>query len=366
MRKAIAARDKAYDNRFLFAVTTTGVFCRPSCAARAARPEHVRFFRDAASAEAAGFRACKRCRPTEAAPGLTTLVKVAQYIEEHADDRLTLSGLATRAGLSPSYLQRKFKEAFGVSPKAYQDAFRMSRFREALKEGNDVTDAIFTVGFGSISRVYGERSRNLGMTPKAYRARGEGERIAYACRESKLGPVIMAATSRGVCFVQFGQDDQDLLDQLRAEFPMAQLITSAAQDSSDLDAWIEELDAHLSLGAPRPELPLDMYGTAFQMKVWQFLLSVNEGDVISYSELAARIDKPKAARAVASACAANPIGVLVPCHRVLYANGDLGGYRGGVERKRALLEAEQQARHSNLRPGEHDSAAAADRHDREE
>ena len=343
MRAALAARDKTYDGRFLFAVTTTGVFCRPSCAARPARPENLRFFPDADSALSSGFRPCKRCRPMDTAPGLSGLVKVAEYIEGHADERLTLGELSKQAGLSPSYFQRIFKATFGVSPKAYQDAIRMKRFKEALKEGDDVTGAIFSAGFGSMSRVYGDEVRNLGMTQKAYRARGAGENIAYAYRNTALGPIIMAATAQGVCFVQFGKDLGNLLERLRAEFPMARLIASAAQDAPDLDAWIEALDAHISQGAPRPDLPLDMYGTAFQMKVWRFLLSVREGDAISYSDLAARIEKPRAVRAVTSACAANRIGVLVPCHRVLRGNGELGGYRGGVERKRALLDMERRS-----------------------
>ena len=341
MRTALAVRDKAYDGRFLFAVTTTGVFCRPSCAARRARPENLRFFPDANLAVASGFRPCRRCRPMDTAPGLGALVKVAQYIEAHADERLTLGGLSKQAGLSPSHLQRAFKATFGVSPKVYQDAIRMKGLRLALKDGDDVTGAIFSAGFGSISRVYGEDMRSLGMTPTAYRSRGAGENIAYAFRDTALGPIIMAATVRGVCFVQFGRDLENLLEQLRAEFPKARLIASTAQDAPELDAWIEALDAHINQGAPRPDLPLDMYGTAFQMKVWRFLLSVREGDVISYGDLAARIEKPKAARAVASACAANRIGVLVPCHRVLRANGELGGYRGGVERKRSLLGMER-------------------------
>lgn len=341
MRAALAERDKSYDDRFIFGVTTTGVFCRPSCASRPARPENLRFFPDADSAAASGFRPCKRCRPTDNAPESSTLVKVAQHIEAHADERLTLDELSKQAGLSPSYFQRVFKATFGVSPKAYQDAIRMKNLRDALKEGDDVTGAIFSAGFGSISRVYGEETRNLGMTPKAYRARGAGENIAYASRDTALGPIIMAATARGVCFVQFGKDQENLFEQLRAEFPMATITASAAQDTPELDAWIEALDAHINQRAPRPNLPLDMYGTAFQIKVWRFLLSVGEGDVISYSELAARIEKPKAVRAVASACAANRIVVLIPCHRVLRGNGELGGYRGGVERKRALLNMEQ-------------------------
>ena len=341
MRAAIAARDKTCDGRFFFGVITTGVFCRPSCAARAARPENLRFFPDAESAWTAGFRACKRCRPAEIAPGLLKLVQIARYIESHADERLSLAALAKQAGLSPSRFQRVFKAAFGVSPKAYQDAVRIKRLKSALKEGDEVTGAIFSAGFGSVSRVYGEPARTIGMTPKAYRSGGAGETIAYICRDTALGPMIMAATERGVCCVQFGGNAVTLVEQLRAEFPKAKLIASAAQHAPELDAWIQALDAHISHGAPRPDLPLDLRGTAFQVMVWRFLLSVREGDAISYGELAARIEKPKAVRAVASACAANRIGVLVPCHRVLRGDGSLGGYRWGLERKRALLDAER-------------------------
>jgi AraC family transcriptional regulator of adaptative response/methylated-DNA-[protein]-cysteine methyltransferase len=272
------------------------------------------------------------------------LVEVARHIEEYADERLTLFNLAEIAGLSPSRLQRIFKKAFGVSPKAYQDAVRMRHFKQSLKEGDSVTDAIFSSGFGSISRVYGEATRNIGMTPKAYRAGGAGEVITYACRNTALGLMAMAATDKGVCFVQFGDNEVSLVTNLKGEFPSAELSISPAQDAPELDAWMEALDQHISKGAPRPDLPLDMRGTAFQMKVWQFLLSIREGDVLSYSEVAQQIDKPKAVRAVASACAKNRIGVLIPCHRVLRGDGSLGGYRWGLERKRALLGAERERR----------------------
>ena len=341
MRAAIAERDRKYDGRFVYAVVTTGVFCRPSCAARPARPENVRFFADTDSALAAGFRPCRRCRPTATEPRLTRLVDIARYIEAHAEERLTLGGLAKRADLSPSRFQRVFKDAFGVSPKAYQDAVRVKRFKAALKEGDDITGAIFSAGFGSVSRVYGRSVHHIGMKPRAYRSGGAGETIAYAYRSTALGNVLMAATERGVCFVQFGKDLETLFEQLRGEFPNAEIIASGAQEAPELDAWVGALDAHLGQGAPRPELPLDLRGTAFQMKVWRFLLSVREGVVITYGELATQIDQPGAARAVASACATNRIAVLVPCHRVLRANGSLGGYRWGLKRKRALLDAER-------------------------
>lgn len=272
------------------------------------------------------------------------LVRVAQHIEMHADEALTLSSLAKVAALSPSRLQKQFKAAFGVSPKAYQDAVRMRRFKQSLKDGRKVTDAIFASGFGSVSRVYGEANRSIGMPPRTYRAGGAGEVIVYAGRTTALGLMMMAATDRGVCFVEFGDDEASLVGRLRSEFPKAELTASPARNAPELDAWMEALDQHISAGAPRPDLPLDMRGTAFQVKVWQFLLSIREGDVLSYSEVAAKIDKPRAVRAVASACGKNRIGVLIPCHRVLRGDGGLGGYRWGLERKRALLEAERRNR----------------------
>ncbi len=340
MRNAIAARDESRDGQFVYGVITTGIFCRPSCSARPARPENLRFFSSVESAMLSGFRPCKRCRPADDLSRVERLVEVARHIEQHADERLTLAHLADMAGLSPSRLQRIFREAFGVSPKAYQDAVRMRHFKHSLRESDSVTEAIFSSGFGSISRVYGEANRKIGMPPRVYRAGGAGEDIAYACRTTALGLIAMAATDSGVCFVQFGDDKASLITQLKAEFPNAELRASPAQNAPELDAWMEALDRHISQGAPRPDLPLDMRGTVFQMKVWQFLLSIREGDVLSYGEVAAHIDNPKAVRAVASACAKNRIGVLIPCHRVLKGDGGLGGYRWGLARKQALLDAE--------------------------
>jgi AraC family transcriptional regulator of adaptative response/methylated-DNA-[protein]-cysteine methyltransferase len=275
---------------------------------------------------------------TKATPDLVAL---ADYIRAHADESLPLATLAARVGLSPSRLQRRFVEAFGVSPRAYQDAERRTRYKAALRAGRRVTDAIVDAGYGSTSRVYGEATRQLGMTPRAYRAGGAGEIIYYAMRRTALGPLLMAATARGVCFAQFGDDQAALFAQLAAEFPAARLQPSDAAEAPALDAWIAALDAHLTDHAPRPELPLDLRGTAFQVRVWQFLLGVPNGSAISYSELAAGIGSPRAVRAAASACAANRIAVLVPCHRVLRGDGGLGGYRWGLERKRALLDAER-------------------------
>jgi len=341
MRAAISERDASYDGVFFYGVVTTGVYCRPSCAARPARPENLRFFPDPATAERAGFRACKRCRPSDIDRERKTLVEIAGYIVRHADERLTLDTLSRRAGLSSSRFQKAFKNLLGVSPKAFQDAVRLDRFKDSLKAGKDVTSAIFDAGFGSASRVYGETARTMGMTPAAYRSGGKGEEIRYACRETSLGPLMMAATGRGVCFAQFGNSEQTLLDQLREEFPQAELVASPASAGDSLDDWMTALDAYLSKDAPRPDVPLDLRGTAFQLKVWRFLLGLGEGDVVSYGELADEIGEPKAVRAAASACGANRVGVLVPCHRVLRGDGSLGGYRWGLNRKRTLLDLER-------------------------
>ncbi|OCQ17900.1 cysteine methyltransferase [Pseudoalteromonas luteoviolacea] len=268
------------------------------------------------------------------------LIEVARYIEAHSDEKLTLAQLGAIAGFSPSRLQRSFKALFGVSPKHFQDEVRMRKFKLSLKGCESITDAIYSSGFGSISRVYGEATRNIGMSPKTYRAGAQGEIIHYACRETKLGQMIMAATEKGVCSVQFGNTQATLVTLLSTEFPKATLIHSKAQDAPELDAWIAALDNYLSLDAPKPEVPLDLKGTAFQIKVWKFLLSIKEGDVMSYGEVAQHIGNANAVRAVGNACAKNRIGVLIPCHRVLRSDGTLGGYRWGLARKKCLLAME--------------------------
>jgi AraC family transcriptional regulator of adaptative response/methylated-DNA-[protein]-cysteine methyltransferase len=345
MRRAIARRDAAFDGRFVYGVITTGVYCRPSCAARAAKPQNIRLFADPAAAEAAGLRACKRCKPLATRDANTQLMLgIARYIEKNTDEPLSLDHLAQQAQLSPTYFQRTFKAVLGVSPKAYQDALRFRRLKGSLKAGKSVLDSIADAGFQSTSRVYGHATRNLGMTPSAYRAGGAGETIAYALRDTAMGALLMAATDRGVCFAQFGSTGAALIGQLHAEFPGASIVASNMTSSPELDAWIRSFEAHIGGTAPRPDLPLDLRGTAFQIRVWKFLLGVREGDVTSYAEVATGVGSPKAVRAAASACAANRIAVLVPCHRVLRSDGGLGGYRWGLDRKRALIDQERASR----------------------
>ena len=346
---SLRARDHAADGSFVYAVTTTGVFCRPSCAARPAKPENIRLFATTMAAEAAGFRACLRCRPLalEGRDPMTARIQsVAGYIRDHADEPLPLARLAEHAGLSPFHLQRCFKAVLGVSPKEYQAAERLRTFKSRLRSGDSVLGATFETGYGSTSRIYEQVDGGLGMTPSAYRSGGAGETIHYAVRESALGPLMMAATARGVCFVQFGDTAEALRQSLLAEFPAAVCQPVGADRDHQLDAWINALNDHLSRGAPRPDLPLDLRGTAFQIRVWRFLLSIKMGDVVSYGELADAIGSPRAVRAAGTACGANRIAVRIPCHRVLRGDGSLGGYRWGLERKRLLLDTErrQQAR----------------------
>ncbi len=277
-------------------------------------------------------------------PDESALVELARQIAAQPDAEWPLAALAARFGLSAPAFQRRFVACIGVSPMRLQEAARMGRLKQALRAGARVTDAILEAGFGSTSRVYGEAQRDLGMTLSAYRRGAAGEHIAWATRHTELGWLLMAATERGVCFAQFGDDPDALLALLRQEFPHAALERSAADAGGAaaraLDAWIEALQAWLQDGGPRPELPLDLRGTAFQVRVWRFLQGLGEGRTLSYSALAAAIGQPRAVRAAASACAANRIAVLVPCHRVLRGDGGLGGYRWGLERKRALLARE--------------------------
>jgi AraC family transcriptional regulator of adaptative response/methylated-DNA-[protein]-cysteine methyltransferase len=294
----VTTRDKAADGTFVYAVRTTGIYCRPSCPSRLAKRENVSFFAAPAEAEAAGFRPCRRCHPAAAQePGGSLMQAMAQYITAHAEESLPLARLADQAGMSPFHFQRAFKAALGVSPREYQAAQRLARFKQGLRGGEGVLEAGLDAGFGSTSRLYEAVDGGLGMTPSAYRAGGAGEAITYATRETALGPLMMAATPRGVCFVQFGTSAEALLAQLAAEFPKAALTPAGPEAQGPLDAWMAALAAHLDHAAPRPDLPLDLRGTAFQISVWRFLMSVKPGDVVSYSELAAATGKPRAVRA---------------------------------------------------------------------
>jgi len=338
--KAVQRRDARFDGKLVFAVVTTGVFCRPSCKSRQANPENIRFYETVNQAKQAGFRACKRCQPEQMYAANNKLVDVARYIEAHADETLTLDTLASLFELSPTHLQKTFKSVVGLSPKAFQDGIRQRRFKSLLKKGQSVTDAVFAAGYGSSSRVYEQASEKLGMTPGAYKTGAVGEQISYACGNTKYGQLMLAATDKGVCFAMFGKLEDELLHMLRNEFPNASIDRSAGD--KQIKRWYAEINRFLSSGIPMSDIPLDIRGTAFQMRVWAFLQSINEGEVVSYSEVAAGIGQPTAVRAAATACAKNRIALLVPCHRVLRGDGGIGGYRWGVDTKRRLLSLEAQ------------------------
>ena len=340
--KQIVARDRTAS--FIYGVTTTGVFCRPGCASRRPKPENVRFFRTAAEAEAAGFRACRRCGPKDAAEDGTrkraAIGRVVAHIERNSDRSVRLEELGRLAGMSPFTLQRRFKSAMGVSPLEYQRALRAGRLRSALRKGDSVTDAIYDAGFGSSSRAY--EGSALGMTPSRFREGGRGERIAFTSARSPYGWMIVGATERGLCWLSLAGSEAEAEASLREEFPAAEL-----KKDPGLARWLE-LALKSVHGGNEPEQDaamtgpqLDLRGTAFQLRVWQALRHIPRGETRSYSQLARELGDANATRAVARACALNRVSVLVPCHRVVAADGGLTGYRWGVERKRKLLEAEK-------------------------
>lgn len=339
---AIQARDRSFDGRFFFGVVTTGVYCRPSCPSRHPLRRNVRFFRLPAEAEQAGLRPCLRCRPLTdpAAP----MAEICRYIERHCDRPLDLATLAARAGLSRFHLQRTFKAAVGLTPKQYVEAHRVGRLKQELRRAKDVTEAVYGAGFGSSSRVYERADTRLGMTPKQYRQGGGGVTITHALVESPVGLLMMGATGRGLCFVQFGETGEQLLDTLRREYPAAILEPMGDPVPSGFRQWMEALAAHLTGANPGLDLPLDIQATAFRMRVWDYLRTIPYGTVQSYGEVAAGIGKPSAVRAVARACAANRVALAIPCHRVIRGTGETGGYRWGPARKQALLDGERAAR----------------------
>lgn len=338
-------RDHTANGKFYYSVSTTGVYCKPSCAARAARPEHVQFHKTCADAEGAGFRACKRCKPGQADLRETHAKLIADSCRliEAAETTLTLEYLATKAGLSSFYFHRVFKAVTGLTPKDYATAHRAKKIRQELKKNISVTDAIFEAGYNANSRFYEKSKQVLGMTPSNYKSGGSNTVLRFAIGECSLGTILVASSERGVSAIFIGQDPDALIKDLQDTFPRAQLI-GADKDYEALVAKVVGLiEAPLSNQEIIQHLPLDIRGTAFQQRVWQALQQIPLGKTVSYSELAALIGLPKAVRAVASACAANKLAVAIPCHRVVRTDGSLSGYRWGVERKIALLDLESKA-----------------------
>ena len=331
--------ERASLGQLFMGVRTTGIYCRPGCPARQPKRSNVRFFATASAAERAGFRACKRCRPGELAPDptLTVVEAACRYIDEHYEDDVRLDALAGAIGVSSQTLQRTFREVIGISPRVYARERRLDQFRDELRQGSDVSRAIYGAGFSSPSRVYERAANDLGMTPARYRRGGEAQAMRVALGASPFGVVGVGRTDAGICSVRLGDTPDDVLAAISAEFPNAGITLI------DADPDLERIIDHVVAGTSIADLPLDLRGTAFQRKVWTELRRIPRGQMRSYREIATIVGNPSAVRAVANACASNPVALAVPCHRVVRSDGGLGGYRWGVDRKQAILDLEQSA-----------------------
>lgn len=337
--QAVLQRDRCYDGAFVYAVHSTGIYCRPSCSSRKPKSENVSFFPLPEIAEQAGFRPCKRCKPNQPiahGPQVEVARRICRYIEAHLEDSLTLEVLGSHFGLSPYHLQRTFKSVVGISPLQYTEACRMKQIKVALSEGDEIVGALYDAGYNSSSRLYGKASTHLGMTPGVYKRGGKDVQILYTTVRCFLGYLLVAATDKGICAVQIGDDEVELQRGLLREFAGADI----EREDTALSGWVQEILSHLNGEQPHLELPLDVRATGFERRVWKALQEIPFGSTRTYAEIAKAIGQPAAIRAVAGACATNPTALLIPCHRVIRSDGSLGGYRWGVERKHALLRQE--------------------------
>ena len=338
--QAVLDHDRSFDGQFLYGVLSTGVYCRPSCPGRRPLRRNVRFYGNPQLAEQDGLRACLRCRPlalTGSDPNAERISKLCRYIEQRiADDQApTLAELSAQANLSPFHLQRSFKAVTGVTPRQYADACRLNSFKQGLRtDGQTITRSMVEAGYGSSSRLYERSDSQLGMTPGAYRRGGAGVHIRFTTAQTTVGPMLLAASERGVCSIQFGADPERLLAD---EFPQALI---ERFDAEPLSAWATQVSSYLGGTRPSLNLPLDIQATAFERLVWEYLQTIPRGETRSYGQVAKGIGRPKASRAVANACASNRIAVAIPCHRVVREGGEPGGYRWGAERKREILAGE--------------------------
>ena len=344
MWNAVMSRDASLDGSFVFAVKSTGIYCRPSCPARRPRREQVSFFQLPEAAEREGFRACRRCHPRRARatdPKIELARRICHAIDEHAEEPQTLKTLSEETGVSAHHLQRTFKEVLGITPRQYADSQRLKKFKTHVKEGSSVTNAMYDAGYGSSRSLYEKSSAQLGMTPATYGRGGRGMRIIYTTADCSLGRLLVAATSRGVCSVALGDADADLISALFAEYPNAAIDSQDTAISPLLNLWLNQVLELVAGKVPNVDLPLDIQATAFQWQVWEELRRIPLGDTRSYQEIANAIDKPKAVRAVARACASNHVALVIPCHRVIREDRGLGGYRWGLKRKEDLLQRER-------------------------
>jgi AraC family transcriptional regulator of adaptative response/methylated-DNA-[protein]-cysteine methyltransferase len=344
--RATLARDALWDGRFVFAVRSTRIYCRPSCPARRPARRQVVFFPLPEVAERAGFRPCRRCRPQEPPgnPSLELVRRVCRTIETGLEEPPTLRALGAHVGVSPGHLQRTFTRLMGITPREYADARRLDRLKVQLRAGQNVTHALYGAGYGASSRLYEKADAQLGMTPGTYRRGGKGMKISYTIVNSPLGRLLVAATERGICMISLGDSAAALEAALHHEYPSAEI----QRDASGFAPWVAAIVRYLNGRQPYLNLPLDVQATAFQRRVWEELRRIPYGRTRSYQQVAQAIGRPSAVRAVARACATNPVSVVIPCHRVLRADGGLGGYRWGLERKRALLERERHNRPPRL------------------
>ncbi len=334
------SKDTRFDGQFVFAVSSTGVYCRPSCPSRRAHRERVKFFALPEAAEQAGFRACLRCQPQRAHvldPQIELVQRVCRYLNTSDSETLKLAELASHTGVSVFHLQRTFKRVMGISPRQYLAARRFGNFKTLVRKGDSVTSALYESGFNSSSRLYEHAAEELGMTPATYSRGGRGVNINYTIVASPMGRLLVAITERGVCAVRMGDSDAELEKDVRAEFPQAQI----KRDDSVLREPVQKILNHLDNNDPRLDLPLDIRATAFQRQVWEKLRAIPYGETVSYGEVAKALGKPGAVRAVGRACATNPVALVIPCHRVVREDKSLGGYRWGLERKKKLLEHER-------------------------
>jgi AraC family transcriptional regulator of adaptative response/methylated-DNA-[protein]-cysteine methyltransferase len=343
--RAVQMRDAKFNGIFVYAVLSTGIYCKPACASRKPRRERVTFFPSYRDAEAAGFRACRRCQPQNISvrdPQTEMVIRACRLIEESSDGPVSLAKLGTEIGVSPHHLQRTFKSITGVTPRQYAAAHRLEQFKTQIRKGEDVTNAIYDAGYGSSSRLYEKAPEQLGMTPKTYARGGRGMNINYTIADSPLGKLLVATTERGICAVTLGDSETKLEASLKSEYPNA----SIRLDTNETGKAIERLLSYLGGDKRRLDLPLDLQATAFQLSVWEELRRIPYGSTRSYSEIAEGLGQPKAVRAVARACATNPVALITPCHRVVRADGSLSGYRWGIERKAKLLAREQATKES--------------------
>lgn len=342
--KAVESRDASRDGSFVFAVRSTGIYCRPSCPARRPRRENVRFFQVPEAAEQAGFRACRRCHPRRARtsdPQIELVRRICHLIDEHDEEQPTLQTLSAETNVSAHHLQRTFKGIMGITPRQYADSRRLSEFKSKVRNGASVTEAMYDAGYGSSRGLYEKSAAHLGMTPATYGRGGKGMRINYTIANCEFGRLLVAATERGICSVALGDAEAELTAGLFAEYPNASIDAQDTSISPRLNVWVENVLASLNGQTPRIDLPLDIQATAFQWRVWEELRRIPFGETRSYQQIAAAIGKPKAVRAVASACAGNHAALIIPCHRVIRGDKSLGGYRWGIKRKQQLLDLER-------------------------